>query len=629
MIFELSGAAEELRAGIALLAQAGEIEDNGDGLRVTAAKTDHMRLTSDGSRATIEYAEKAQFFRLLSFVKGRKDAVSREETPALDHNGVMLDMSRNGVMTAQTVQRMLRHMAFMGLNWLMLYTEDTYEADGLPYFGYQRGRYTQAELKAIDDYADALGVEVIPCIQTLGHLEKALRWQAMDALRDTSDVLLVDSDEVRAFLKKILAAATAPFRSRRIHLGMDEAQSLGCGRSLEQRGYVPRLELLRRHLNTLQSLCGEMGLSPMIWSDMCLRPFSATDEYYDMTTQETQLPENVVASVPANLTLVYWDYYHHDTAIYETMLRRHACFHNPTIFAGGTWTWNGLAPNYGKAFDSTNLALVACKRSGMRDAFCTSWNDNGAETNLLTALLPMQLFAEHGYRQDTPANGEVFARFEQCCGGKGEDFWDLRLLDETPGVGQDNLQQCNPSKYLLYQDALLGLFDRHAEGLELDAWYAGLAARLRQAKERNPKYHALFAYYEALADALSLKAELGLRVTAAYRAGDREALRAQLGDIDRLEEKLDALLEAFRTLWFSTNKPQGFEDIDVRVSGVSARLRSAKKRLNDWLDGRVDRLDELEQERLWFDGRQEAGPYAATACNYWDRIVSACPIAGV
>ena len=38
----------------------------------------------------------------------------------------------------------------------MLYTEDTYEVDGQPYFGYMRGRYSKEEMKEIDDFAAEL-----------------------------------------------------------------------------------------------------------------------------------------------------------------------------------------------------------------------------------------------------------------------------------------------------------------------------------------------------------------------------------------------------------------------------------------------------------------------------------------
>ena len=77
-------------------------------------------------------------------------------------------------------------MALMGMNLGMMYTEDTYEVPGQPYFGYQRGRYTYEELHALDDYADMLGIELCPCVQTLGHLNRALHCPRCGACRTTT-----------------------------------------------------------------------------------------------------------------------------------------------------------------------------------------------------------------------------------------------------------------------------------------------------------------------------------------------------------------------------------------------------------------------------------------------------------
>ena len=66
--------------------------------------------------------------------------------------GVMLDCSRNAVMLPEKVKEYADLLRKMGYNMLMLYTEDTYEIPGEPYFGYLRGRYTQAELRSISEY---------------------------------------------------------------------------------------------------------------------------------------------------------------------------------------------------------------------------------------------------------------------------------------------------------------------------------------------------------------------------------------------------------------------------------------------------------------------------------------------
>ena len=85
--------------------------------------------------------------------------------------GVMIDMSRNAVMNLNSLKNFITVLKKIGYNCVMLYTEDTYEIKGEPFFGYLRGRYTAEELREIDDYAFSIGVEVIPCIQTLAKNE--------------------------------------------------------------------------------------------------------------------------------------------------------------------------------------------------------------------------------------------------------------------------------------------------------------------------------------------------------------------------------------------------------------------------------------------------------------------------
>src|SRR5699024_12703966 len=80
----------------------------------------------------------------------------------------------------------------------MLYMEDTYEVKGEPYFGYMRGRYSQQELKQYDDYANQFGIELIPCIQTLAHLEEFLKWDAAFKYKDTRGALLLESEPTRS-----------------------------------------------------------------------------------------------------------------------------------------------------------------------------------------------------------------------------------------------------------------------------------------------------------------------------------------------------------------------------------------------------------------------------------------------
>lgn len=96
----------------------------------------------------------------------------------------MADCSRNAVLTVASVKKLIRKLALLGYDSLQLYMEDTYEVEGEPYFGYLRGRYSAEELREIAAYGETFGVEFVPAIQTLAHLNAIFRWRPYWEIND-------------------------------------------------------------------------------------------------------------------------------------------------------------------------------------------------------------------------------------------------------------------------------------------------------------------------------------------------------------------------------------------------------------------------------------------------------------
>ena len=236
------------------------------------------------------------------------------------------------------------------------------------------------------------------------------------------------------------------------------------------------------------------------------------------------IPDELARAIPQDVQLVYWDYYHMDEQHYIDRIRDHKQLSGTPIFAGCIWNWRPWALNYGHTFATTNAALAACKREGVREVIATLWGDDATECDLEAAMLGLQLFAEHRYC-DNPTNERVARRFRVCGGADAEDFWAVSHVDETPTVPEGNPERLNPSRYLLWQNVLMGLFDQNIRDFEFDGYYQALAARLGQAATRNGEYAPMFELYETLCSALAGKSELGLRLTDAYHRGDQACLR--------------------------------------------------------------------------------------------------------
>ncbi|UOQ86705.1 beta-N-acetylhexosaminidase [Gracilibacillus salinarum] len=522
-----------------------------------------------------------------------------EEQSQFKTIGPMFDLSRNAVMKVDQFKSMFRKLSLMGFNAAMLYMEDTYEVKGFPYFGYMRGRYSQQELKELDDYAFQLGIELIPCIQTLAHLEEFLKWDASAHLKDTRGVLLAEQEATYQFVEKMIMAVTAPFRSKRLHIGMDEAEELGRGIYLNKYGYKDRLELMTEHLHRVTEITDDLQLEVMMWSDMFIKLASDSgDDQYDMATE---ISEEMQQLIPSNVTLMYWDYFHTKKEDYHTLIDKHKQLGQTPAFAGGIWVWNTFATNYGLSLQTSEAALQASKEANIQDVFVTLWGDDGYENNYYAAMLGLQLYAEHQYHS-TVDRQDWYKRTKFCTGLDPRAYLQLNELDAIPGVAVENSDQTNPSKFLLWQDVLLGLFDKHIEGLAIAEHYQQLEQTFKQVRDSQAELDFIFDVPEKLSAVLARKSTIGLQLKAAYDAGDADKLKAIANvELPEIIERVRRLRAAHKAQWFHMNKPFGWEVIDIRYGGLIARLETAIERISSYSNEEIDFIDELEQERLPFN----------------------------
>ncbi|OXM16990.1 beta-N-acetylhexosaminidase [Paenibacillus herberti] len=621
------GDIQGLEQGIGILAGEMGFQWAEDGLPIKVEKTSgQLEASLTEGNGLIRFQENIHFFRALGlFIEAlaEGDSFQLMEEPQFTMNGIMIDSSRNGVIKVEEIKRMLRIMAVMGLNVMMLYTEDTFEVKSRPYFGYMRGRYTHDELKECDDYAVLLGIEMIPCMQTLAHLSEALKWSFAEPMKDSADILLVGNEETYTFIEEMVDAISAPFRSKRIHIGMDEAMSLGLGNYLSINGYRKRHDIMNEHLVRVKEIVSNKGLKPMLWSDMYFRLASQFGGYYDT---EAVITEDMIKDMPKDAQLVYWDYYHQHTEEYETFISKHKEFGCDVIFAGGIWTWSGTMVNYKISFNTTNSGLTACKRQGIKEVFATLWGDNGTETNVFSALLGLQLYAEHGYSRELDTE-KLYKRFAFCTKADADAFMDLTAMDVTP-VNPEEYKHLppNPSKFLLWQDILIGLFDRQVDGMNLGPHYETLASKYAGYRDQNESWAFIFDMPHKLAEVLAIKADIGNRIKKSYDKDDRISLQQIVQDVlPVLEVKVRELRNAHRKQWFSTYKAFGWEVIDLRYGGLLARIDSAMQRLREYLDGETDTIEELEAERLYFDGPKRPHGSVLGWSNQYRRIISASP----
>ena len=534
------------------------------------------------------------------------------EEKTIHRLGTMIDCSRNAVMNVEAVKRWIDLTSVLGYNTLLLYIEDTYEIDGEPYFGYKRGKYAKAELKEIDRYAREHNMEVIPCIQTLAHLSTLSRWPAYENCFDIEDILLVGDEQVYALIDKMFRTISECFSGRTVNIGVDEAHMLGRGRYLERNGVEDRKKILLKHIRRISELGKKYAFDLIMWSDMFYE-LASGKAYLDSTETENLL-EYAKNEIPSNVELVYWDYYSDDIRHYNKMIAEQQKLSENLWFAGGLWSWCGFAPHNGYSIRMLTPAIQACRQKGLKNVFLTLWGDDGGECSRW-ALLPALYYASEAAKGnlDEKAIRQGFAR---KYGISWDDFMTLDLPG-TPGGTAESI--CNPDKYLLYNDCFTGLMDSTLSGDEAQR-YTACAEKLYPLTE-NAAWGYLFRTQYHLCRVLAKKADLGLRTRRAYLQG-KESLRPITEDYKTIEEELELFYNAFRYQWFRENKASGFDVQDIRIGALIRRVKSCRTRIEDYIAGKTDSIEELEEAVLDFEGKAEFSK-KHIRYNQWGNVVTA------
>lgn len=582
-----------------------------------------LHVAFSNGKAVITAENRVLYFRGLSFVKqwidrGESAGEIKEEKrfSALTY---MLDCSRNAVAHMAYCKRLLFQLALMGYDRLMLYTEDTYEIGNRPFFGWMRGRFSQKEIRELDDFAQQLGIELVPCIQTLAHLNAIFHWKVFQKIHDTGDIISSGEEETYELIEDMIRTWADTVRSRVMNIGLDEAEMIGRGSYLNRYGYEDRFEIMTRHLKRVLDICEKYGFTCMMWSDMFFKLLSG-EGYH---SANVVINEEVLKKIPKNVELVYWDYYSRDEATYERMIENHFKMETGVGFAGGAWKWNGFGPLMEHSVQISRLALRACTKYGLQNIIVTGWGDDGGEAAQSTVLPVLVLYAEACYGNETDTS-RLSERMLCCTGGCFEDFMKLDLVNLTPDNPSPGRVSVGPAKYLLYQDALLGIYDRHVDPVTYPAHFKKTAEEFRAIAKKGGAYAYLFETLEALCVVLASKAALGIEIREAYLKQDQEKL-AKLAECARQTAAQSAVFkEKLRTQWYLENKSFGFEVQDIRLAGVEARLKSAAARIEDYLEGRVLRLEELEEVRLLLDERENPGYRTLPLSdNQWSKMVTA------
>ena len=555
-------------------------------------------VSLSGNKVILKGKEISDFARglmLLSVkLKEGKKQFEISEKRRFENLGFSIDLSRNAVITVPVMKEIIDVISLMGFNVLKLYMEDVFDLPGFPHFGYRRGKYSHSELKEIDEYAFNHGIEVIPSIQTLGHLSQYLRYAETSEFRENSDVLLCGEEKTYKFIDAMLKTMRDCFKTKRIVINCDEAQGVGVKRIMGDKKYVSPYDITMKHLDKILEICRKYNFKPCVHGDLFYGHLGKG--YYDF---DFAAKKDDIEKIP-DVDVVYWDYYHTGYEDYETLLKGHRSLGKDVIFMGGVWIWAGQLPNAKFTLGTMEPALKCCLENKVKDVWAATFGDDGNETNIAFALPQLLIFSEYCFKGKKNTKEWMENLFEKIF-GIDMDFF-LSVSDYhypfVEGLSkEDYIFPNNAGKKIFYTDIfynMTGTYDfskyliKHKEAYE----------KIKNA-DISPLWKEYFEYAKLIFEITIKKMELIPKIKSAYQNKNTEKLlEISEKEISALFNKYEVLMLMHEKQWLSTYKPFGWEELNGRYANTMERLKYAERTIKRFADKEINSIPELDYEYI-------------------------------
>lgn len=494
-----------------------------------------------------------------------------EDWPDFPVRGVMLDVSRDKVPTLQTLQALIDRFARWKLNQVQLYMEHTFAYADHARVWQDASPLSAEEVRALDAYAAARHIELVPNQNSFGHMHRWLRHDAYRALAEcplgfehpwnwTGEPygLCATDPASLSFLERLYDELLPNFQSRLFNVGLDETIDLGCGRSkaaCETRGTE---QVYLEFLKEVHARVAERGHTMQFWGDVIVnRP-------------------SLVAALPRDAIALEWGYEaDHPFAEHLALFQKAGL---DFYVCPGTSSWNSIAGRTENAIANLARAAREGHAAGASGLLITDWGDHGHLQPLSVSYLGLLLGAgfswnvadaERASELDVPRLLDTHAFFDTAS-VLGKVAYDLGNTYREAGSLRPNASVLFWS--LIKPERLFSPPGVTRETLESTlAYLERVSDPLPRARPRSAEGPIVIEELGWARDLLGFACRLGM-----LRASNERDSIAELPFAPRatLARELTLLIERQRHVWLARNRPGGLADSRARLETTLRALRS-------------------------------------------------------
>ncbi len=308
--------------------------------------------------------------------------------PELAERGYMLDVSRDRVPTMATVAELVDLLELLRMNQFQLYTEHTFAYRDHADVWRDASPFTAQEIRTVDGWCAARGIELVPNQNGFGHMERWLkhaRYAPLAELGEASSgpgTTVAPTPESVALVRALYAELLPNFTSRQVNIGCDEPFELGRGRSRQRcleegkgRVYLDYLLELVRPLQaegrTVQFWGDIIGQHPELIPELPREQLVALAWGYEAPIEVAEIPAQIVTALTnagADVEALRG---------FEVQAKRYSAARVPFTVCPGTSSWLSLVGRVPNALGNVRDAARAAAAFGARGMLVTDWGDQG------------------------------------------------------------------------------------------------------------------------------------------------------------------------------------------------------------------------------------------------------------
>lgn len=279
--------------------------------------------------------------------------------PALRYRGTQVDLARGPVPKLEYMKRIVRTIAQYKMNQLYLYMEDSFRINGQPLVGVLSDTLSQQDWRDLVAYAAPYHVDLVPATEGCGHLHKVLRFEQYGGIaeRPHGHVLAPGDPKAAAFLNSMYQQMVAVFPSPFYHIGCDETEELGLGRSapmVQQSSYA---QVYVSSLKQAYELALAYHKQVMFWGDIA-----------------AEHPE-MISSLPKDAIVASWEYGPHPN--YDKWVQPFAAAGMKVLICPWVGNTSLIIPDNEEAAANISRFIRDGHKANAIGTDVTVWNDDG------------------------------------------------------------------------------------------------------------------------------------------------------------------------------------------------------------------------------------------------------------